>query len=219
MNMNRAINMIFARPLFAFTLAALLVFAACLSAAAPALAQEGARWETTCETDGWDDVVCTAKSPETRSSREFSGTNFSLRSIPSHAVYRCAKKADGTKEGFYGLEIAIGAFRDVSLSAAHAGEDSEGRAFYNVPMRWDDEPPNTAAFWLRKRGDDWAWRVLVWKNQSEHRQAARQFRESGKLRIRPTMEGLGRDSAPTAFTYSLLGAAEAIAEAAGKCGF
>ena len=218
MNMNRAINMIFIRPLVAFALAA-LVFAACLSVAAPALAQEGERWKTTCETDGWDDVVCTAKSPRTDSSREFQGTGFYLRSIPSHAVYRCAKKADGTKEGFYGLEVAIGAFRDVSLSAAHAETDSEGRAFYNVPMRWDDEPPGTTAFWLRTMGDDLVWRVLVWKNQSEHRQADRQFKESGKLRIRPTMEGHIRDPAPTAFTYSLLGAAEAIGEAARKCGF
>ena len=217
MNMNRAINMIFIRPLVAFALAALLIVATCLSVAAPALAQEGERWETTCDSDGWDDVVCTAKSPVTRSSREFFASLIGDSPLASRAMYQCAKKADGTKEGFYGLEVAIGIFHKISWGAAYAGEDSEGRAFYNVPMRWDDEPPNTAAFWLRKRDrDDGGGWVLAWKNQP---QVARQFGARGKLRIRPSIGGEFSDPEPTAFTYSLLGATEAIGEAARKCGF
>ena len=208
MNMNRAINMIFARPLVAFALAALLVVVACLSVAAPALAQEGARWHTTCKMDEWDDsIVCTTKSPESPPSRKLDIVG--PLTVGSYAAYRCAKKADGTKEGVYQLGFRYGVI--LSLDSDDAETDSEGRTFYNVPMRWDDEPPVKSAFFWRKDG---ANAVLVWKNQS---QAARQFRARDKLRIRPSIGRLAPE--PTAFTYSLLGAAEAIAEAAGKCGF
>ena len=217
MNMNRAINMIFIRPLVAFALAALLVFAACLSIAAPALAQEGAKWHMTCDSDGWDDVVCAATSYGVSSRKQ--------SEIHSQAVYRCAKRADGTKEGFYQLEFAPSRGDALSLGSESAETDSEGRTFYNVPMRWDDEPPSTTAFWFRKPSNDsfFEW-ALVWKNQS---QAARQLWARDKLRIRPNMgfqyhdplEGVKYHYAPTTFTYSLLGAAEAIGEAARKCGF
>ena len=224
MNMNRAINMIFIRPLVAFALAALLIVATCLSVAAPALAQEGERWETTCRTDDWGDVFCTAVSPDTRSSRklEFNFSNAGRKSIaaPSIAMYRCAKKVDGTKEEFYQLGFLYGN----SISLGNTETDSEGRTFYNVPMRWDDEPPvKSAFFWRREEQKDGDFGYygtlglgyLVWKNPS---QAARQFRARDKLRIRPSMGGR-LAPAPTAFTYSLLGAAEAIGEAARKCGF
>ena len=213
MNMNRAINMIFIRPLVAFALAALLVFAACLSVAAPALAQEGERWKTTCETDGWDDVVCTARSPRTKSSRKHYISGIGSISLPSRAVYQCAKKADGTKEGFYQLEFGFGS--GVSLDSEDAGTDSEERTFYNVPMRWDDEPPVKSAFFWRE-AEEGSNAFLVWKNQP---QADRQFGARDKLRIRPSMGGEYQSPEPTAFTYSLLGAAEAIGEAARKCGF
>ena len=186
-----------------------LIVAASLSANAPALAQTGRsapEWVVDCQTDEWDDT------PHCHTYAGAVNRNLDI-------VHHCETGEDGKVEEFV---YFVDGFR--GFETANGKWDSGGIfILYKVQIRWDKEPAHDAimmrnegeggARWWRINtpSDWWGWKILK-MTPTTFPNPIRLLQEKSQLRIRD-----GGDT-PTVYTFSLAGAASAIAEARRHCG-
>ena len=201
-----------------------LIVAVSLSVAAPA----EARWEAKCESDAWDDTPsCRATAGGIGKRQQYEGTL-----LVNQLQYFC----DGAGKQEVSLSTPRVQFQSYEVPfagfATAEGKWNSGGEFrlHKFQTRWDKESPGDGAFlqpsesdvndyysdkkqyyWQWRDSDWWGWKALEATPASSN--PIRLLQTKSQLRIRTdSVHGT------LVFTYSLKGAAEAIAKAKRGCG-